>query len=117
MNSHKMYRIELKSNCGLAKEIAVLACLSNGGKYLPLTDLEMVAKGDMIKYPSLNEGLTIHLIGNSLLIDNGTVNCLCITEVEVLDLDVPTLSAYDAKKLMNEMDGGVNGSLDEGLLN
>lgn len=106
MKKKLMYRIELKDQYGLAKDLTLLAALSNGGKrYISLTELEMVAKSEMINYPSLNEGVTIHLIGTDLLIDKGTENILHIQEIEVMDLDMPQVSAQDARDILNDLSG------------
>jgi len=94
----KMYRIELASNNGLAKEMAMLAALSNGSKYIPLKDIEAVAKTELIRYPSLYDGISINPIGdNCLTIDKGTENLLVLTEVEIMELvdeEAPTLNRY-----------------------
>ena len=106
----KIFRIELKERAGVAQDIAVLACLSNGGvKYISLQEMEMIAKSDVLRYPSLNTDVTVHLIGdNNLTIDKGTKNLLAITEVEILELveeDAPTLNRQCtiADKTANEL--------------
>ncbi len=101
MNKKQLYRIELYSTDGLAKDISVLAALSNGGKYIPLTDMEMIVKSDVLRYPSLYNGISVTISENTLLIDktvgDKTENLLCITEVEVYDLamDCPTNQCYE----------------------
>jgi len=101
MNSKKMYRIELANSNGLAKEMAMLAALSNGSKYIPLKDIEAVAKTELIRYPSLYDGISINPIGeNCLTIDKGVENLLVLTEVEIMELvdeefsGVPTIDQY-----------------------
>jgi len=104
MKPTKMYRIELKSMMDIAKEAAVLAALSNGNKHIDLKSIAAGAELECLKYPVRNEGVTISLIGdNDLTIDNGKENLLHLKQIEVMELDVPTLSAYEAKDLMNEI--------------
>lgn len=100
----KLYRIELFEKGGLAQDIAVLAALSNGGKYIPLEDLAMIGKSDIIRYPSLNTDVSINLIGeHNFTIDRGTQNLLAITEVEVMELEKPQLSNQEAKDILDEI--------------
>lgn len=101
MTSKKLYRIELKSVGGIANELATLAALSNGGKYISLKDMESIAKVECIKLPVTTEGISINLIGDNVLtIDRVTQNLLVLTEVEVLDVDCPTLTRQDAKDIL-----------------
>lgn len=97
-NVKRMYRVELMISTGIAQEIALLACRSNGGKYISLTDMESIAKVELIKFPFLNQDISVNRIGeNNLTIDKGTENLLAITEVEVLELvneDAPTLNRF-----------------------
>ena len=97
----KMYRIELKSIGGLANELATLAALSNGGKYISLKDMESIAKVECIKLPMTNEGVSVNPIGeNVLTLDRGTENLLVLTEVEIMELDCPTLTRQDATDIL-----------------
>ena len=97
MKARKMYRIELiSSDWSVPVDVAVLACLSNGGQYMNLYGIEMYAKAKFIA--SGIKGFTVNLIGNhSLTIDKGTENLLSLTEVEVMELvdeESPTLHRY-----------------------
>jgi len=112
----KMYRIELKNSNRLAKEMALLACLSNGSKYIPLNEIEAVAKTELIRYPSLYDGITIHLIDTTLLIDRGTENLLVLTEIEVMELDQPEMTAQEAKDLLDELSPTLHRQTNTGLL-
>lgn len=87
MKTSKQYRIELTKSGGIAQDIAVLACISNGGKYISLTYMESIAKVDLIKFPFSNTDISVNRIGESnLTIDCGTENLLAITEVEIMEL-------------------------------
>jgi len=94
----KMYRIELSKIGGIQNDIATLAALSNGGKYISLKDMESIAKVELLKYPTINENISINLIGeHNLTIDRGTTNLLSLEEVEVVELineDCPTLNRH-----------------------
>ena len=88
----KMYRIELKSMKDIAKEAAILAALSNGNTHIPLDKIATGAEMECVKWPSLNDKISVNLIGDKCLtIDMGTENLLVLTEVEIYALDVPTL--------------------------
>lgn len=100
----KMYRIELKSIGGIANELATLAALSNGGKYISLGDMLAIAKVDCIKLPLTNDGISISTIGDNVLtIDRGSENLLVLTEVEVMELDMPQITSQEAKDLLDEI--------------
>lgn len=105
MKSKKMYRIELFENNAILQEISLMACLSNGGKYLSLTDLESVTKANYVRYSGMSEGITISLIGNTLLVDKGTVNQLKIEEVEIMEIEQPEITTQEAKDLLSELTG------------
>ena len=104
-NVKRMYRVELMISTGIAQEIALLACRSNGGKYISLTDMESIAKVEVIKFPFLNQDISVNRIGeNHLTIDKGTENLLAITEVEILELvdePSPTLHRYSNTGIMD----------------
>jgi len=105
----KLFRIELKSNNGLAREMALLACLSNGSKYIPLKDIDAVAKTELVRYPNLYDGISINPIGdNCLTIDKGTENLLVLTEVEIFELDAPEITPQEAKDLLDELNPVLN---------
>ena len=105
-NVKRMYRVELMISTGIAQEIALLACRSNGGKYISLTDMESIAKVELIKFPFLNQDISVNRIGeNNLTIDKGTENLLAITEVEVLELvneESPTLNRFAGTGIADE---------------
>ena len=104
----KMYRVELKGSNTLAREMALLACLSNGTQYIPLKDIEAVAKTELIRYPSLYENISINLIGeNDLTIDHKTENLLVLTEVEIFEID-REISSQDARDILDELNPVLN---------
>ena len=104
----KMYRITLMPNCnGLAETLAILAAKSNGheNKY-SLEDLKNVAEGQKILYPSSNEGITCEVLSPNLLhldrkILDSYETVLIIEQVEIIELDVPTLTRQDAQDLLD----------------
>jgi len=99
----KMYRIELKSlDYGMAKDAAIVAALANGnGCDINLIGLKAYANVKKAEYGY--DDVTISLIGNCLLIDKGTKNLLVITEVEIMELDMPEITAQEAKDLLDEL--------------
>jgi len=102
MTATKMYKIELKSIGGIANDLATNAALSNGGKYISLLEMEAIARVECIKFPVTTAGITINPIGNNVLtIDRGTENLLVLTEVEVMELDCPTLTRNEAKEILD----------------
>lgn len=100
----KIYRIELKDITSyIGKDVAIVAAYSNGGEYVSIHQLEGYAKIKKPELPALNKDISINLIGEDCLtIDNGTTNVLVIQEVEIYELDVPTLSRQEAQGLLNE---------------
>ena len=107
MKATKMYRVTLFENSNsLAETLAVLAAKSNGcEKKYSLQDLNDVAKGQIILYPSMNENTTCELIGSHILhldkkVKDKYETVLKLEEVEIMELDVPTLSAYEAKEIL-----------------
>jgi len=108
MTARKIYRISLTENASqLAETLAILAAKSNGSeKKYSLEDLETVAKGETILYPSLNKNTTCELIGSHLLhldrkVGESYQTVLILESVEVLDLDVPTLTRNEAKEILD----------------
>ncbi len=108
MKAHKMYRILLTDRDSLFTDIALDAATSNGFKYVPIDQLAAVANGMCRKYPSTGACHTVNLIGNVLTIDKGTENVLIIEEVEVVDLEMPQISAQDAKDILAEVNPVLN---------
>lgn len=97
MQKRKMYRIEQTRSMGLVNDVVVMAALSNGtDKYTSLVYMEAYVRSEMLKYPTLTDGIEVTISGNTLLIDKGTENLLCITEIEVCDLasEAPTVFTY-----------------------
>jgi hypothetical protein len=104
MKQKKMYRIELKKTSGLAQEMAILAALSNGGTYISLKDIDAIARTECKRYPSLNDNVSVNLIGeHDFTIDRGTENILVLTEVEILELDTPEMTANEARDILDEL--------------
>ncbi len=98
----KQYRIELRVNGGLASELANLAALSNGsGNYLSLMELAAYAKTEMIRFTGLNDGVTVSIIGDNILVlDKKTEPLLCLTEIEITELAMPEITADDARDIL-----------------
>jgi len=99
----KMFRIELKSmEWHIAKDLAVLAAFSNGQEHkLSINELAAFAKIDNAKLG--DSPFTISVVGNTVLIDKGTVNLLCITEIEVMELEMPEITGEEAKTILEEI--------------
>ena len=115
-----MYRISLFPNSNpLAETLAVLAAKSNGyEKRYTLADLKTVADGQLILYPTLNSDTTCELVGDSTLhldrkVGDSYETVLIINEVDILELDVPTLSRYEAETILT----GIANSCNDELLN
>lgn len=103
MNSRKMYRVELTKTNSLAEQIAIAACLSNGSKYISLQDMESIVKVDLIRYPTINDNVSVTVAGNVLTIDKGTENILTVTEVEIMELETPQLTSKEARDILDEI--------------
>lgn len=102
-----LYRISLMENSeGLADTLANLAAKSNGrDKKHSLQDLQHVAKGQQLLYPSLYGGMTCELIGDNILhldrkVGENYETVLIIEQVEIME--VPTLSSYENTSLLDE---------------
>lgn len=103
MKSKKIFRIELKSmEWFIAKDIAVLAAFSNGSD-TKLTIEELATSAKVRNAEFSDQPFTISLIGKDLLIDKGTVNLLHLTEIEVMDLEMPQMTAQDARDILDEL--------------
>lgn len=120
MTTKQMYRISIFENAGgLAETLAILAAKSNGQeKKYSLQDLQDVAKGQIILYPSMNENTTCELIGSHILHLDRKVNdeyktVLILESVEVMDLDCPTLTRQEAKEVLE----GIANENNQELLN
>lgn len=102
MTARKMYRIELTSlDYTMARDTAIVAALSNGkGADINLIGLQAYANVKKAEYGY--KDVTVSLIGNTLLIDKGTELLLKIEEVEVMELDMPQITAQEAKDLIAE---------------
>lgn len=100
---NKIFRIQLKSmEWHIAKDISVLAAFSNGQE-AKLTIDQLGAFANIGKAKLGDSDFVVSVIGNDLLIDKGTKNLLHITEIEVIDLDMPTVSAQDARYILDEI--------------
>lgn len=101
MKARKMYRIELTQTNSLSQDVVIMASLSNGsGKYISLQDMESNVKVDLIRFPTTNDGISVTVSGNVLTIDRRNENILTITEVEICELDKPSLSNQEAKDIL-----------------
>jgi len=103
MKARKMYRIELTSmDYGMAKDTAIVAALSNGkGADINLIGLQAYANVKKAEYGY--KDVVVSLIGNTLLIDKGTELLLKIEEIEVVDLEMPQITAQEAKDILAEV--------------
>ena len=87
--------------------MAILAAKSNGlDTPYPLLDLQGVAKGQILLYPSSNENSTCEIIGENTLhldrkIGNDYKTVLILEEIEVMEIEAPTLSKYDAQTILS----------------
>jgi hypothetical protein len=92
----KSYRVTLyPQKTELCKDIALLACLSNGSdNRVTLRDMESHFKNDFLKYPTSNEGCQCTVSNHQLTIDkkiDGRGVCLLlIEEVELFLMNEPT---------------------------
>ena len=100
-----IYRIELFQSDTLINELVILAAISNGGRYIPLNDIEAVVKTNCQRYPTISKDITVNRINDHLLtIDKGTENLLVLTEVQILELDEKTISPDEAKQIIKELE-------------
>ena len=83
----KNYHIQLSQNANdVAKSLCQFAAQSNSSNYTSLKELEVWAILETKRYPILYDNVTIHLIGDTLLVDKGTENLLVIEEMEYYEL-------------------------------
>lgn len=62
------YRISLFPDCtSLCEKLAAMAAKSNGGAAYSLEQLKTVADGNILEYPTMNEGCTAELVGGCTL--------------------------------------------------
>lgn len=108
MNSKKMYRIELKEIDSIFVDCIIRAAMSNGGDYEPLDKIADHADWLCKKYPSTGQCHTVNRIDNVLTIDKGTQNVLILTEIEVLEIDEPQVSAQDARDILDSVYPTIN---------
>ena len=90
----KMYRVSLNTQNSTCKDMAILACLSNGGENkVSLSDTVGYFNTQKASFPTLNSDLVISEAGNSILVDQrgqtGAVNVLHIEQVEVFKPNLP----------------------------
>ena len=98
-----MYRIELKEIDTIFTEMVLMAAASNGGDYTPLSKIADAADWICKKYTTTGQAHSVNRIGDTCLtIDKGTKNILVLTEVEIMELDIPTLSRQDAIGILDE---------------
>lgn len=103
----QMYRIELTDIDSIFTDCVMMASLSNGGQYTPLSKIADQADWLCKKYPASGSMHSVNRIGeNVLTIDRGEKNILVITEVEILDWknEAPSLSRYDAQTILKELE-------------
>lgn len=98
----RIFRIKLKSSeWNFINDIAIAACLANGGTPMNLLALEAYANVK-VKLMGLKD-VAISLSDYDLLIDKDNVNMLHITEIEADELDMPQISAQEARDLLDEI--------------
>lgn len=101
----KLYRIELRQDYSyLTQQLVLISARSNGGEYYGISELKAVAETLRLSQPEY----VVQQIGDSILhidkTENGkTVHILSITEVEVLELDMPEITAEEAKDILEEI--------------
>ncbi len=103
----KIFRIELFSlDCSWIKDIALIAAISNGGKNpdvkINIDGLEFYAKVKRVEWEANTYTIT-RTSPHSFTIDKETVCFLSITEVEVFDLDLPQVTASEARDILEEI--------------
>jgi len=78
----------------ICEKLVLMAAKSNGGCFIPLSDLKTVADGYRLEYPTLFGSNTIEIIGETVLHidkkvgDNYETVCR-IEQVEILELKEP----------------------------
>lgn len=87
----KQFHIKAFLNNALANDLIVLACLSNGGKDITLSDMEAIVKVEKAKFPTITADIQVTVTGNKLLLDKGQECILEIEEREEFVLPCPTL--------------------------
>ena len=105
MNTRKIYRVELTEIDSIFKDMVLEAAVSNSGAYVPLIEIAAGANHLCRKYPTTGSCHTVNLVGNVLHIDKGEQNIVTITEIEVIDLEMPQITNQEAKELLKEITG------------
>lgn len=86
-----MYRVSLNESNQTIKQLALLACLSNGREKIDIKDIAGVFRSETLQYPITTEGYTLTTGHNYLSVDkkegDKMVNVLLIQEVEVYELN------------------------------
>lgn len=99
-----IYRIELREIDTIFTDMVLMAASSNGGDYKPLHKIADAADWICQKYETTGKCHTVNRIGEHMLtIDKGTTNVLTITEIEVMDLDMPQITSQEAKDILDEL--------------
>jgi hypothetical protein len=96
----RIYRIELTERDTIFTDMVLDAANSNGGNYVPLNEIDATARALCRKYPSAGKYHTVTLTGNVLTIDQESKNIVTITEIEVCELEKPSLSNQEAKDIL-----------------
>ena len=98
----RIFRVKLKSaEWNFINDIAIAACLANGGTPMNLLALEAYANVK-VKLMGLKD-VSVSISDYDLLIDKGNENLLHITEIEADELDMPQLTNQEAKDLLDEL--------------
>lgn len=90
----KYLNIKLNVTNSVAEEIVLMAARANAGKDVTFQDMESYVKMQVLRYPTTNEGIQCHIIGNNFILDRGTECLMEIEEREIYEL-VPTLASYE----------------------
>lgn len=105
----KYFKVILNKTNSIANELVTMAALANGGKDVTFVDMNSYAKMQTINYPSLHEGITVSIVGPTLLLDKGTENILIIEEREEMELnELPQISTEEAKDILLELNPVLN---------
>lgn len=101
----RIYRIELREIDSIFKDMVLEAAISNSGAYVPLSEIASGANHLCRKYPTTGSCHTVNLVGNVLHIDKGEQNIVTITEIEVIDLEMPQITSQEARDILDEISG------------
>ena len=91
----KQFRISLSEGANrLCETLATMAAYGNGGRPVTIENLKTVADGNLIEFPTSNEGCTVEPIGENVLHIDRKIgaeykNILKIELIEVMEPELP----------------------------